>query len=332
MKILKVKSFSGYFQHFDWFSPTLLLMILLAKLFPGPGLSTDIISLKSFASLGISLIFFLYGLRLSLKQLWGCVHNWKLHLIIQFTTFILFPLMVILFRGFFTGTLYYNLWLGVFFLAVLPSTVSSAVVMVSLSGGNVPSAIFNATISSIAGILITPLWMSLFLSSTDAPVEMGPVFMRLGYQIFLPLVLGILLHHWLGRLAIRYKDFTRYFDQSVILAVVYTSFCVSFHNHLFSAYTTTIILMLILALTLLFLLVNGAIFLLTRYFKLPKVDLIAALFCGSTKSLMHGSVMAGVIFSGMTGSGVFLLPVLIYHAMQLTLSGFASQQFRRSQL
>ncbi len=320
-----MKSLSGYFQRFDWFSPTLLVMILLAKLLPGPGLSTHILSLKSFATLGISMIFFLYGLRLSLKQLWGCVNNWRIHLIIQSTTFVLFPLIVILFRGFFTDTLYYNLWLGVFFLAVLPSTVSSAVVMVSLSGGNVEAAIFNATISSIAGILITPLWMSLFLSAGDAPVEMGPVFVRLGYQIFAPLVLGILLHHWLGRLAIRYKDFTRYFDQSVILAVVYTSFCVSFHNHLFSDYTTSIILML------LFLIVNGIIFLLSRYYKLPKVDLIAALFCGSTKSLMHGSVMAGVLFSGLTGSGVFLLPVLIYHAMQLTISGFASQQFRRSQ-
>lgn len=326
-----MKSLSGFFQRFDWFSPTLLLMILLAKFFPGPGLSTHILSLKSFATLGISMIFFLYGLRLSLKQLWGCVYNWRLHLIVQSTTFVLFPLIVILCRGFFIDTLYYNLWLGVFFLAVLPSTVSSAVVMVSLSGGNVSAAIFNATISSIAGILITPLWMSLFLSVGDASVEMGPVFVRLGYQIFLPLVSGVLLHHWLGRFAIRYKDFTRYFDQSVILTVVYTSFCVSFHNHLFSDYTTSVILMLILALVLLFLFVNGAIFLLSRYFKLPKVDLITALFCGSTKSLMHGSVMAGVLFSGLTGSGVFLLPVLIYHAMQLTLSGFSSQRLRHSQ-
>ncbi|MDY0103979.1 MAG: bile acid:sodium symporter family protein [Lentimicrobium sp.] len=330
MKIFDVKPLSAYFSHFDWFSPALLLMILIAKLFPEPGLSTNVISLKSFAGFGISMIFFLYGLRLSLKLLWGCIYNWKLHLIVQLTTFVLFPFIVLAFWGLFADTVYHNLWLGVFFLAVLPSTVSSAVVMVSLSGGNVAAAIFNATISSIAGILITPLWMSLFLSAGDAPHEMGPVFIRLGYQIFLPLVLGILLHQWLGRLAIHYKDFTRYFDQSVILAVVYTSFCVSFHNHLFSDYTASIILKLILVLVLLFLFVNGVVFLLSRYFKLPHADLITALFCGSTKSLMHGSVMAGVLFSGLTGSGVFLLPVLIYHAMQLTISGFASHQFRRS--
>jgi sodium/bile acid cotransporter 7 len=62
---------------------------------------------------------------------------------------------------------------------------------------------------------------------------------------------------------------------------------------------------------------------------LPQSDLIAALFCGSTKSLMHGSVMAGVLFAGMASGGILLLPVLLYHAMQLTITGFMAQRFQR---
>ena len=146
---LNAKSISGFILKADWFSPALLLMIVLAKFFPTPGLVEGVFSLKSFAGYGISVIFFLYGLRLSLSQMLSCVNNWRLHLLVQATTFIVFPLIVLMFRGLFSDTLYYSLWLGVFYLAALPSTVSSAVVMVSLAGGNVTGAIFNATFSKI---------------------------------------------------------------------------------------------------------------------------------------------------------------------------------------
>lgn len=321
----------SFIKRMDWFSPALLLMILLAKIFPGPGLVEGFFSLQSFANFGIAFIFFLYGLRLSFDQLKGSVSNWRLHLVIQSTTFIIFPLFVLLFRGFFEGSQYYTLWLGVFYLAALPSTVSSAVVMISLARGNVSGGIFNATVSSLAGILITPLWMGVFLSSDGMGIEMGPVFARLGYQIFLPLVAGVSLHRWIGAFAIKHSYVTRYFDQSVILAVVYTSFCISFHDKIFSGYTSGIILLLIVFLFLLFIVINGAILGMSGFLKLPKPDLITGLFCGSTKSLMHGSVMAGVLFMGMPDSGIFLLPVLLYHAMQLTITAYMAQRFRASQ-
>lgn len=167
----------------DWFIPALLLMILTAWLFPGPGLSSGMFSLKMLAGAGISIIFFLYGLRLSLSQLMGCLSNWKLHLIIQSVTFIVFPLLALIFRGFIPEGQFYFLWLGVFFLASLPSTVSSAVVMVSLAGGNIPAAVFNASLSSIAGIFITPLWVGLVVSGGAAGFDMSPVMIKLSYQV-----------------------------------------------------------------------------------------------------------------------------------------------------
>ncbi|MBW6492217.1 MAG: bile acid:sodium symporter [Lentimicrobium sp.] len=313
----------------DWFSPALLLVIVLAKFFPWPGLGEGAFSLKSLAGYGISLIFFLYGLRLSLPQIWSSVSNWRLHLVVQATTFVIFPVIAISFRGFFFETEYYLLWLGIFYLSALPSTVSSAVVMVSLAGGNVPGAIFNATFSSIAGILITPMLMGIFLSSGQVSIEVLPVFTKLGYQILLPLFAGIFLHRWLGEYAIKHRNTTRYFDQLVILTVVYTSFCNSFYNELFSGFTVIVIAKLIAGLLMFFTLVNVIILMLVKQFKLPTSDMITSLFCGSTKSLMHGSVMAGVLFSGVAVAGVILLPVLIYHAMQLTITGIMAQSFRR---
>lgn len=317
----------------DWFIPALLLMIALASIWPEGGLGQGRFSLRTLSGYGISVIFFLYGLRLSVHQLVSCLSKWKLHLIIQSVTFIVFPLLILMFRSYFKSGPYELLWTGAFFLAALPSTVSSAVVMVSLANGNVPAAVFNASFSSIAGIVIAPLWMGLVLSTGNTHgFDMSPVLLKLSYQILLPLVAGVVLHKWLGEPAIRYRMFTRYFDQSVILAIVYTSFSNSFSSGLFSNMGIDVILILIIALLLLFLLINGFIYLLIRKAKLGKPDLITALFCGSTKSLMHGTVMAKVIFGAAGAGGVILLPILIYHALQLTITGVMSQRFSADEL
>jgi solute carrier family 10 (sodium/bile acid cotransporter), member 7 len=321
--MIKSSNISGI----DWFIPALLLMIGLAWLRPEYGLGQGAFSLRSMAGYGISVIFFLYGLRLSLFQLLKSLSNWKLHLIIQSVTFIVFPMIVLVFRKYFAQGAYENLWLGVFFLASMPSTVSSAVVMVSLAGGNIPGAVFNASFSSIAGIIITPLWMGLVLTTGSHSFDMSPVLIKLGYQVLLPLIAGVILHRWYGEKAITYRNYTRYFDQSVILAIVYTSFSNSFNSGLFNNLGLEIIALLILLLFMLFILINGLIYFLVRKAGLEKQDLITALFCGSTKSLMHGTVMAKVMFGTAGLGGIILLPILIYHAMQLTITSIMSQRF-----
>ncbi|NTW23592.1 MAG: bile acid:sodium symporter [Lentimicrobium sp.] len=313
----------------DWFTPALLIMIVLAWFWPEGGLGQGAFSLKSLAGYGISVIFFLYGLRLSVRQLIGCLSNWKLHLIIQSVTFIVFPVLILLFKPLFDQTSYEMLWLGAFFLAAMPSTVSSAVVMVSLANGNVPAAVFNASVSSIAGILIAPLWLGLVLASGSESFDMLPVLIKLGYQVLLPLIAGVMLNKWFGKTAIRFRNYTRYFDQTVILAIVYTSFSNSFTSGLFDNLGIGVILVLILLLLVLFGLINGFIFVVTRKAGLDMPDTITALFCGSTKSLMHGTVMAKVIFGTAATGGVILLPILIYHALQLTITGIMSQQFSK---
>src|SRR5699024_8283044 len=96
-----------------------------------------------------SLIFFFYGLKLSGKQIKSGLQNWKLHLLVQLSTFLLFPLLVLPFKPFIAAGHSQTIWLAFLFLAALPSTVSSSVVMVSIAKGKVPAAFFNACIPAL---------------------------------------------------------------------------------------------------------------------------------------------------------------------------------------
>ncbi|MFD2934019.1 bile acid:sodium symporter family protein [Spirosoma flavum] len=315
----------------DWFIIALLSMIGLAKLWPGPGIQEGPLSLSSLANVGVSLIFFFYGLRLNFDQLKAGLRNYRLHLVIHLTTFVVFPAVLLAVRSLLMTPDTELLWLGIFYVAALPSTVSSSVVMVSIAGGNIPAAIFNASISSLIGVFITPLWMSFLLSSTNGQYDLSSVIGKLTLQVIVPVVLGLLLNRRLGWFAERHKAKLRYFDQVTILMIVYTAFCESFSLNLFAKYSVSDLIKLAALLLSLFFLIFGFITLLSRLFNFSREDRITALFCGSKKSLIQGSVMANVLFPA-TIAGVVLLPIMIYHALQLIVASIIAQGMAHRQL
>lgn len=301
----------------DRFIGGLLLMIVLAWLVPGIGGKGDFFNLKELTQYAIALLFFFYGLRLNPEKLVNDLKNWRLHVLIQSVTFLVFPLIVLLFRPFFKGTENEVLWLAVFFLAALPSTVSSSVVMVSIAKGNIPSAIFNASISGVIGIIVTPLWMGIFLEKQAESFNFSHVIIDLIINILLPVIAGLVLHRYWGAWAGRNSKRLGIYDKSVILSVVYSSFSDSFLNGIFKEISWFELIVLSGSVIALFFVVYNFTKILNRLMKFNREDSITVLFCGSKKSLMHGSVMAGIIFAGSSSGSIFLVPIMIYHAFQL---------------
>lgn len=303
----------------------LVLSIFLAYLFPEWGTEDSIIPFNQLTYYGVSLIFFFYGVKLSPQSLRQGLSNWKLHLLIQSTTFLIFPVFILLLNAAFgmEGSL---LWLGIFYLAALPSTVSSSVVMVSIAGGNLPAAIFNASVSSIIGIFITPLWMQAYLSASGTGFDLSGTFVQLILQVLLPVVLGFSLHRLLGKWAAKYNSTLKKFDQLIILLIVFTAFAESFAQKMFEGQGWGDLFLLSGAMLVLFFFMMAIMYRLSIYFGFSRADRITVLFCGSKKSLVQGAVMGKVLFPDPVFLGVILLPLMMYHSLQLIAGSAIAQR------
>jgi sodium/bile acid cotransporter 7 len=65
--------------------------VALAALLPAHGAAAQAVSAAAKAA--IALLFFLYGARLSPQQAWHGVRQWRLHVLVLATTFVIFPIL-----------------------------------------------------------------------------------------------------------------------------------------------------------------------------------------------------------------------------------------------
>ncbi|WP_029033755.1 bile acid:sodium symporter family protein [Salinimicrobium terrae] len=312
-------------MRFNGFIAALLFAILIAWFLPeGP----EILPLKTITDIGIGFIFFFYGLKLSPAEFKAGFYNYRVHIIIQLTTFIIFPLLTLGLLPFFEDGMGSSLWVALFFLGALPSTVSSSIVMVSLARGNLPTAIFNASLSGLIGIIATPLWMSLFMASSSQ-FEFGAVVQKLVIQIILPLVIGLFLQKFLGNMARKNSGKISFFDKSVIVLIVYSSFSSAFASELFSTVGLVDLFKLTAMVIVLFFIVYFGLAIVSRWMNFATEDEITAKFCGTKKSLVHGSVMVKVIFGNSAANALYLLPIMLYHILQLLVVAVFAEGYRK---
>lgn len=311
----------------DGFLLGMVAAAALAWLGPAPGATGGALRPDLLAKAGVALLFFLHGLALSCGALRAGVLHWRLHLLAQSCVFLLFPLLgLVLYHGL-AGQLAEPLRIGLFFLCAAPSTVSSSVAMTAAARGNVAGSVFNATTSSLLGIILTPLWVATALGSAGETRPLGPVIWDLVRWLLLPLAAGQALRPWWGAWLAARKARIAYVDRGVILFLVYTSFCDSFQEGVWSQqgpWSLALVLALSLAVLAAML---GAASAVARFAGLAREDRIAMVFCGAKKSLAAGVPMAKLIFGAHPALGMILLPLMVYHTVQLVAGGMLAQRW-----
>ena len=310
----------------DNFTLALLATVALATLSPLTGTAAD--GLDRFTDLAIAALFFLHGARLPRESIIAGLLHWRLHLTILACTFVLFPLFGLVLRPLAGWALTPELYIGVLFLCALPSTVQSSIAFTSIAGGNISAAVCAAALSSILGVFLTPLLMTLLAGAQGAMANPLHAVGAIMLQLLVPFVAGHLLRPWIARRVERQRALLRYTDQGTILLVVYAAFGESVTGGLWSKTPGSALLATALVSVLLLAIAMPGITGRGGGLGFSRQDEIPIVFCGSKKSLATGVPIAKVLFAG--GSlGAIVLPIMIYHQLQLIVCAVIAQRYAR---
>jgi sodium/bile acid cotransporter 7 len=315
---------------FDRFTLILIAVVVAATVLPAHGQGA--VFFEWLTTAAIALLFFLHGAKLSREAIIAGATHWRLHGVIFLWTFVLFPILGWVLRPVLLPLLGEPLYVGIVYLTVLPGTVQSAIAFTSVARGNVPAAVCAASASSIVGIVITPLLLQLFLGTDTSAMGGSSLLQAIGHiseQIFLPFVAGHLMRPVIGRWMDRHRTLVRSVDQSSILLVVYTAFSESVIGGLWQAVDTLSLVWLVVVCCALLALVLVLNTWSARRMGFNRADEITIVFCGSKKSMATGVPMAGVLFSA-AAIGPVLLPLMIFHQIQLMVCAVLAQQYLRT--
>ncbi|WP_328333601.1 MULTISPECIES: bile acid:sodium symporter family protein [unclassified Streptomyces] len=301
--------------------------VAVAALLPARGTAADVAGGASTGA--VALLFFLYGARLSTAEAVEGLKHWRLHLTVLACTFVAFPLLGLAAKGLVPFVLTPQLYNGLLFLCLVPSTIQSSIAFTSIARGNVPAAICAGSFSSLAGIVVTPVLAALVLGNSGGGFSTDSL-LKIVLQLLVPFVAGQLLRRWVGGFLVRHKKVLGYVDRGSILLVVYAAFSegmvrgvwhqVSFVRLLGLLAAEAVLLALMLALSW-----YGA-----KRLGFARGDRIAIQFAGSKKSLAAGLPMASVLFGAQASLAV--LPLMLFHQMQLMVCAVIAKRRSRDPL
>jgi sodium/bile acid cotransporter 7 len=115
----------------------------------------------------------------------------------------------------------------------------------------------------------------------------------------------------------------------VILLIIYKSFCSSFLEKVFESVNLVDLLYISAGVLILFYLIFYLTGFLAKRLKFNREDTITAQFCGTKKSLVHGTVFSKILFPSTMPVGLILLPLMLFHAFQLFIVSIIATRLSR---
>jgi sodium/bile acid cotransporter 7 len=304
----------------------LVLAVVAGFAFPQGGRADALLPPSLVSQAGIALILWMQGLSLPLREVRKGAGNWKLHSLVQITTFLVFPLagwLIDLTLPLVWPAVPPGLRHGFLYLCVLPSTISTSVVFTAAARGNTSGALFNAALSNVAGVLLTPMLVhALIWRGVDGGAgDFLPLLGKICLLTLLPFGVGMILRPWIWGKLEAHKAWVGRISNGVILYIVYVAFCDSVTSGVWELHGWRVILPAVMLVLLLFAVMSWVVLAFCSWVHLARADRIAAYFCGVKKTLAMGVPLAALIFGPEADLSLILLPVMIYHPVQLLVNG-----------
>lgn len=300
----------------DRFILILIVTLIVATVLPARGTALEAIGWVSNAA--IFLLFFLHGARLSRQAVLDGARRWRLQLLILGFGYGAFPAASLALATGLKPVFAPELLAGLLFLGVLPTTVQSSIAYASIARGNVAASVIAAAASNLLGVVLTPLLFALLAQTAFGTVSPGGIG-KVAMLLLLPFAIGQATRSLVLPTIERHGKVAGMMDKLTIVLAVYVAFSDAATQGLWSRVSAGALVGLGAVCLALLLAAFAAAWTIGGAAGLDAEDRATMLFSGAHKSLATGAPMARILFPPAL-AGAAILPLMLYHQMQLMLS------------
>ena len=304
----------------QWFSLAIISSIIIAYTLVKLGLTLSE-PYSSYAKFSfILVIFLLSGLSVETDRLRHSVKQWRIHLFIQITSFIIFPLIIVPVAWLVIPSGTENpVYIGFVVLACIPTTITSCVVFTRNAAGNEECALFNASLANILGIVITPLLVYLLISKS---IQLDPLeaIKKLSLLVVLPFFIGQTIRNH-GSTKINLSQ-TKMINNAMVLGILVIAFIKTFEQGIqieLNQILNIALLSLCFKLSLTFLAWHLSSRLISN---LKLADQKCITLTATPKTLALGLPLISILYAGNPALALISLPMITYYTIQLFIDSF----------
>lgn len=210
--------------------------------------------------------------------------------------------------------------IGLFLVSVMPTTLSSGVVMSGASGGNPAHALFITILANLLCMFTIPFTLPLLLGLTDISTQVDfdrtGVMIKIGLYVLVPLCMGLAVKaRAFSRLAAAAGRF-QLINQCLILCIVWMG--VSQARPVLSGNLGGMVSMAGVV-AIFHCLLLGCAYLMVRVFSVSRGRMEAVLFMGSQKTLPLSIILQVTLFGQFA---MALMVCVLHHLVSLLIDGF----------
>ncbi len=266
---------------------------------------------------GIVLIFFFSGLVIHARQIKTGIMDMKGLLASLTGIFIAAPIIA---AAFSLLPMQHGLIIGIFIVSVMPSTISSGVVMTGSAGGNIAHALLITILANIISVFSIPVVLSwllrLIANEGYTSIDKQSIMMKIGCLVVLPLCMGVFSKHFLSGVVERLGNLIHSANQFLVIGIVWISL----------SQTKTVILKNMDTVPMVFLVVAGfhlillaSVFMLTTILKIKRGRRESVILMGAQKTLPLSVIIQVTLFPEY---GVALVVCVLHHIVHLLIDGY----------
>jgi sodium/bile acid cotransporter 7 len=268
-------------------------------------------------------IFLFSGFALSPEQLKDGLGDGAGILLACAVIFVAAPLIAMLFSRIPVET---GIVIGLFLVSVMPSTLSSGVVMTAAAGGSAAHALVITIVANTLSVFTIPYALSFLLrtigQSATITIDKAGIMLKIGILVILPLAVGMLLKHFLAPVYRRVAHKLTVANQCLILSIVWIAMSQTRAMLMESGFTVAVIVMIVFVYHGL-LLITG--WLLIRSTGRERGRRESLLFMGAQKTLPLSVILQMSLFPQY---GMALLVCVLHHIVHLMTDGYLVERLR----